>query len=686
MKKILPLFILALSCLSAPAQNTDSLYAIWNDPQQADTVRLSAIEDFLWAIQHSDPDSAEKCAGKMLALSKKIGAQQKAASERYQASALELLANSYYIRGDVNTALTHYNEALQLNVKRKDPDGVAGILGNIGSMYTELGQFDKARNFQQQSLDLFTVIGKEEGIGLGNNNLGRILLIEGDLSGATKYMLEGIRHNELAHNESGLLPGYGNLSVIMAQQEDFEKATEYALRGLAIAEKLNNQQAISSFLSNLGGFTVESGRQLEGIGYHERSLNLAQEMGNRGGEMMALYNMGSAYGELGQHERALELLTRALEVAKEMKEPYREAMALSGLAAASQGLERHDEAVRYGEMSLAMMQEIGATVDIGTVASVLRKAYKSLGRNDRALAMYELEMQMNDSIRSEEAQRGVLRQEYSFENEKRALADSLQFAAVKAIQVKEIQKQKLVKNGFIGGFALVALFAGVFFMQRNRISKEKARSEELLLNILPEEVAQELKDKGEADAKLIDKATILFTDFKGFTSISEQLTAHELVEELNVCFKAFDHIITARGIEKIKTIGDAYMCAGGLAGEGSSSPLQVVHAALEMQEFMKARKAERAAKHLPAFDMRLGIHTGPVVAGIVGVKKFQYDIWGDTVNIAARMESSSEVGEVNLSEATYTLVKDTLGLHFTPRGKVQAKGKDEMEMFFAARN
>ncbi len=264
----------------------------------------------------------------------------------------------------------------------------------------------------------------------------------------------------------------------------------------------------------------------------------------------------------------------------------------------------------------------------------------------------------------------------------------------KEVQAKEIQKQKLMRNSFMGGFALVALFAGVFFFQRNRISMEKARSDELLLNILPEEVAEELKNTGAAEAKHFDQATILFTDFKGFTQASEKMSPQELVEELNTCFKAFDHIITTRGIEKIKSIGDAYMCAGGLPDPKSSTPADVVHAALEMQSFMKQRKTERDAQGKPAFEMRVGIHTGPVVAGIVGVKKFAYDIWGDTVNIASRMESSGEVGQVNISESTYALVKKAMEVRdgkevtsfsFTPRGKVHAKGKGEMEMYFVRR-
>ena len=217
---------------------------------------------------------------------------------------------------------------------------------------------------------------------------------------------------------------------------------------------------------------------------------------------------------------------------------------------------------------------------------------------------------------------------------------------------------------------------------RKQIAYEKERSDELLLNILPSEIAEELKEKGRADARSFDMVSILFSDFKGFTQISEKLSAEELVGEINTCFKIFDAICEKYEIEKIKTIGDSYMAAGGIPVPTDESVKNTVFAALEMSAFMINRRLEQEAKGEISFEMRVGIHTGPVVAGIVGVTKFQYDIWGDTVNTASRMESSGEVGRVNISRSVYDLVKEDPIFKFQPRGKVQAKGKGVIEMWF----
>ena len=220
----------------------------------------------------------------------------------------------------------------------------------------------------------------------------------------------------------------------------------------------------------------------------------------------------------------------------------------------------------------------------------------------------------------------------------------------------------------------------IILLEKANVEKEKERSDNLLLNILPAEVAEELKQKGTADAKQFDQVTVMFTDFKDFSKISEKLSPAELVAEIHTCFKAFDEIIGRHNIEKIKTIGDSYMCVGGLPVSNSTHAYDVVNAAIEIQEFILRHLEVKKMQGKEIFEIRIGVHTGPVIAGIVGVKKFAYDIWGDTVNTASRMESSGEVGKVNISDTTYELVKDKFTC--THRGKIMAKNMGEIDMFF----
>ncbi len=214
----------------------------------------------------------------------------------------------------------------------------------------------------------------------------------------------------------------------------------------------------------------------------------------------------------------------------------------------------------------------------------------------------------------------------------------------------------------------------------SELVSEKKKSDDLLLNILPAETAEELKATGEAKAKSFSTVTVMFTDFKDFTKISEKLSPAELVADLHSIFQEFDNIIHKYGIEKIKTIGDSYMAAGGLPMANETHPKDVVNAALEILHFIETHKQQRIKEGKPVFEIRIGINTGPVVAGIVGVKKFAYDIWGDTVNLASRMESSGEPGKINISGSTYELVKNDFTC--TYRGKIQAKNKGEVDMYF----
>jgi class 3 adenylate cyclase/HAMP domain-containing protein len=216
--------------------------------------------------------------------------------------------------------------------------------------------------------------------------------------------------------------------------------------------------------------------------------------------------------------------------------------------------------------------------------------------------------------------------------------------------------------------------------QRDALDSERKRTDELLLNILPAQVAQELKETGGATPQYYKRATVLFTDFKGFTAFASKLSPTEIVEELDYCFLAFDEIVGKYGLEKIKTIGDSYMCAGGLPTPNDTNPVDTVLAALEIRDFMQTWHAKRIAEGKEAWHIRIGIHTGELVAGVVGKKKFAYDIWGDAVNIASRMESNSETDKINISATTYELVKHLFDCTF--RGKLPVKNAGEVAMYF----
>jgi adenylate cyclase len=276
------------------------------------------------------------------------------------------------------------------------------------------------------------------------------------------------------------------------------------------------------------------------------------------------------------------------------------------------------------------------------------------------------------------------------------LLDSIAYAQDRQEQLYLLQKSKSFRNVLllILGFAIVvvALMYRRYLenqkqkralQEKNRqIQDEQQRSDELLLNILPAAIAEELKTGGKAKARRYEQASVLFVDFKSFTKISEQLSPEELVAELDHYFKAFDFITGQYKLEKIKTIGDAYMVASGLS-DRITSPLNVVRAALEMQEFLSDMKYEKSIQNKPIFEARMGIHTGAVVAGVVGVKKFAYDIWGDTVNIAARVQEACEPNQINITEAVYNEIRYSYNCQY--RGKLPAKNKGDIDMYYVGK-
>jgi class 3 adenylate cyclase len=326
------------------------------------------------------------------------------------------------------------------------------------------------------------------------------------------------------------------------------------------------------------------------------------------------------------------------------------------------------------------------------VYKTLSDFYEEQGRYKMALEYSELFNALQDTFYRQERDKALGKikkfEDEKTEREKRLLENEIELKNLEA------SRQRTQRNLFIFAGALMFLIAaGLFhrflYVRRTKnqleeqniiINQEKERSDDLLLNILPSETARELKANGSAKSRQYDYVTVLFTDFVGFTQMAGKLSPSELVDEINQYFSEFDKITTKHNLEKIKTIGDAYMCAGGLPIPNHTNAIDAVKAAKEILDFINKQEQNQNERNLPAFQVRIGIHTGPVVAGIVGIKKFAYDIWGDTVNIASRMESSGEPGVINISQNTMERVKHVFNCSY--RGKIKVKGKGEIDMYF----
>lgn len=402
----------------------------------------------------------------------------------------------------------------------------------------------------------------------------------------------------------------------------------------------------------------------------------------------ALVNLGNLKGMRGELDSAYFYFNQALAKAKETKDIRNYIGLLISFANFDKEMGNYQHANVFLDSAYVFAKDRTLSDYVAKIQNARADLYARLGIFDKAYDFLSQYVEINQQFLNEERIKAVTEMMEKYESEKKAhqiqqLKVEKLGADLNNARIKTTRNRYLYSG--IGIFVLaVGLWSRLRFIRKSRsaIQHEKDISEGLLLNTLPASVANELKIKGYADATSYNVTTILFSDFKDFTETSAHLTPRELVFELNVCFRAFDEIMIRFGIEKIKTIGDAYMAAGGIPETNTATALDVVLAALEMQKYIVARKKERDAQQLTAFDMRLGIHSGPVVAGIVGIKKFQYDIWGDTVNIANRMQSSGEPGCVNISESTYQLIRDNPILSFISRGMIQVKGKGEMSMYF----
>lgn len=455
---------------------------------------------------------------------------------------------------------------------------------------------------------------------------------------------------------------------------DHKKAAQAYDQALNLSTRARDTATISAVLSNQAIMACLGGDCNKSVGLFQRCIDLAQAAGDIPALAKYYSNLGNTRLYLNQNAEAFEDFKTSIAFCRQCGDKVQLALSLGNTAFALNALKRYPEAIKYARWSVDTAAMVGSLDDLKVGWKLLAELYHETGNHAeayKAMLNYDL---FKDSLAVDEKKSKIRNLEQKLEFSKR---EELQ----KANSAAAVQRQVWVRNIFIGGFTLAAAFAGVFLFQRRKTEKQRKRSDELLLNILPAEIAEELKATGTAGARQFDHVSVLFMDIVGFTRSAEQLDARELVAELDLIYSAFDEIVIKHGLEKIKTVGDAYIAVCGLPLPQEDHALRTIQASFDVLDFMAGYAAERQQAGRPYFELRIGIHSGPVVAGIVGKSKFAYDIWGDTVNTAARMEQNGEAGKINISGATELLVRNHIRSSY--RGKIEAKNKGAVDMYFA---
>jgi class 3 adenylate cyclase len=647
------------------------------------------------------------------------------------------ISDCYYF--NLDSGLNYAKEAESLSKKLNWEKGILLANINFGGCYYMASDFAKGLEYYFKSLKICEEDGDKENEKNVLIQIAQLYGTRGDGVKSLEYSEKYLELEEATRDDNNISAGLFAVAQCYRHVPDYPKALEYFFKSLAIYKKLGDKNRIEYAGKCIAECYYNQGNYARALEYDSISLKMSTESHDIRNTKMILLDVGNIYRRLGKDSIALEYYNRIVKIDEDAGDTklatsdyyplidvylhshnYSKALeygfkilkkceqadtantkyALGEigkiyfiLAKDSATQIKADQLIPYGKKAnlvkardyfllsgirptLILFFQDGSTTETANYYPQLIEAQKLLGDYKGAFENLEIAKALDDTASSKIQQGLVSSMEVTHaanELEKQMAVD----------QVAKIKKRNERIFFFIGIGLLLLVVIVIYrnFLAQKKsnkiITKEKKRSDDLLLNILPSEVAEELKEKGSAAARYFDHVTVLFTDFVGFTKAGERMSPQQLVDELDVCFKGFDRIIEKYGIEKIKTIGDAYLAVSGLPAEDAHHAENIVNAALDIRDFMLQRKQQHGDT---TFEVRIGIHSGSVVAGIVGVKKFAYDIWGDTVNTAARMEQNSEGGKVNISQATYSLVKDQFAC--TYRGDIAAKNKGEMSMYF----
>ena len=577
--------------------------------------------------------------------------------------------------------------ALQAKAQAEKIDfkqGIAYALKNIGLGYYFQEKKVETLNYWGQSLKIFEELKDDVGISNVLNNIAAVYVNQGDYERGLEYGLRSLKLAEKTGDKLRLLSALNTVGSIYYKNKDtWDKALGYLISALPYCEAVGRKDAIGIISENIGEIYADKNQMDSALIYYQRSI---AAVGDDPSSSFAYNGIGKLYLKKGDIKEALNYHNKALSIADQRNSPRHIQESLRGIANVYVKQNDFTTALSYYDRARVIAEQIKAVDALKDIYSEMAIAYAGTKDYKDAFKYKSLYADIKDTLYTTERDKKLGSLQFEFDLEKKQNEINL-LTKDKDLQIVQTKRQKFAKNAFMIGLFLAFIIAALIYRSyRDKVrthilvDKQKNEIEHLLLNVLPKEVAKELQLTGRATPRHYKSVAVMFTDFRGFTLLTDHMSPDELVAELDACFNVFDEIIAKHNLEKIKTIGDSYMCAAGIPKEDDMYVLKIVKAGLEIQQYIADNNEKRLEKGLEPWYLRIGIHVGPVVAGVVGKMKYAYDIWGSTVNIASRMESNGEPGKVNISSATYELIKDYYDC--THRGKISAKNVGEIDMYF----
>ncbi|MBI4646681.1 MAG: tetratricopeptide repeat protein [Bacteroidia bacterium] len=622
--------------------------------QEDDTNKVNTLIRLSRAFTITEPEKAILYAEKSKRLSRKLDFM-KGIGMSY-----ERIGYVHYNHNNFQQGIIYFLKCISIYEKVEDKDikeQLSSVYNAIGILYYYLADYDKALNYYFKSIKVDEQRGYKQGIASAYNNIGIIYNIQGNYQKALEYYFKSLGINKEVENKGGIATAFNNIGEIYREVGKLDKALEYYFKSLEAHKDERNFDGMSTAYGNVGLVYQNKGELDTALKYHLKGLELQEKTGNK-------FSLAESYISIG----SFYILAKD-----------------------------YNKAKNYYQKALISAEKLGALNIKKDAAEGLSTVYANQKDYITAYRYHVLFKNTSDSIFRKESLQKITQIEMQNEFDRQQEQQELKQKQKELSQIARINRQRIFMYSSLAGFIIMCLLA--FFVYRiylhkqkvylllqehkKQIMEEKAKSENLLLNILPKTIAEELKRNGRATPKQYEIATVMFSDFVGFTRLCEDINPLELINELDYYFSKFDTITEKYDVEKIKTIGDSYMCAGGVPIKNRTHPVDIVLVGLEIQNFMANINSEKRAGGKPEWKLRLGIHTGEVITGVVGTIKFAYDIWGNTVNVASRFEELGEPGKVNISGATYNLIKDYFIC--TYRGNISAKNKGEIEMYFVER-